>query len=133
MVATATGTACGRVEDRRLDQPPDRGTDAGKSGITGRKLQCRAIPPEEDAECAACMEHVLEIYERPYDARYPVVCEVEQPVQLVQETRVSLPTTTEHLKPIAHGCKRASPASVFRFCEPMAGRRQATPTCDARK
>ena len=32
------------------------------------------IPKEQSADFAACMEDVLEVYSRPYDERYPVVC-----------------------------------------------------------
>ena len=33
------------------------------------------------------MEDVLDLYEQVYDARYPVVCFDEKPVQLLAETR----------------------------------------------
>ena len=38
------------------------------------------------------MENVLEVYHRPYDIDFPVVCMDEQPVQLVKEIRTPLPT-----------------------------------------
>ena len=34
------------------------------------------------------MEDVLEVYRRPYDRDFPVVCMDEQPTQLVKETRI---------------------------------------------
>lgn len=37
------------------------------------------------------MEDVLDLYERPYDPREPVVCFDECPVQLVSESRTPLP------------------------------------------
>ena len=37
------------------------------------------------------MEDVLEVYTRPYDPRHPQVCLDETSVQLVAETRTSLP------------------------------------------
>lgn len=43
------------------------------------------IPPEEDAEFACRMEQVLEVYKRPYDPCFPVVCMDEQPKQLISE------------------------------------------------
>jgi len=49
------------------------------------------IPPQQSAAFVAAMEDVLEVYRRPYDTRYPVVCMDEQPVQLVKETRVPQP------------------------------------------
>ena len=34
---------------------------------------------------------VLDIYKRPYDAKYPVVCMDESPQQLIGETKVPIP------------------------------------------
>jgi hypothetical protein len=48
------------------------------------------IPPQQNAEFVAAMEDVLEVYQRPYDARRPVVCLDEQSKQLVRETRQPL-------------------------------------------
>jgi hypothetical protein len=49
------------------------------------------IPPEQNAEFVARMEDVLEVYQRPYDPKRPVVCLDEQPTQWVGETRRPLP------------------------------------------
>ena len=38
------------------------------------------IPREQSTDFAACMEDVLEVYSRPYDGRYPVVCMDEKPL-----------------------------------------------------
>ncbi len=45
------------------------------------------IPKDQSADFVACMEDVLEVYSRPYDERYPVVCMDEKPLQLLGETR----------------------------------------------
>ena len=45
------------------------------------------IPKEQSADFAACMEDVLEVYSRPYDERYPVVCMDEKPLQLLAHAR----------------------------------------------
>ena len=37
------------------------------------------------------MERVLDVYKRPYDARFPVVCMDETPKQLIAETRTPVP------------------------------------------
>ncbi len=42
--------------------------------MTNRKIQYWVIPPVHNAEFVACMEDVLEIYEKPYDSAIPVVC-----------------------------------------------------------
>lgn len=45
------------------------------------------IPKEQSADFVACMEDVLEVYSRPYDERYPVVCMDEKPLQLLADAR----------------------------------------------
>ena len=84
------------------------------------------IPPKEDAEFVARMEDVLEVYERPQDPQQPVVCMDEQPVQLVKETRESLPATGGQPQRVDYEYERAGTAVVFMFCEPLSGWRQAT-------
>jgi len=49
------------------------------------------IPPHEDARFVAAMEDVLEVYERPYDVKRPVVCLDEAAKQILGEVRESLP------------------------------------------
>ena len=84
------------------------------------------IPPEADAEFAASMEEVLDVYARPYDPRYPVVCMDEQPIQLLKETRTPIPGTKKHPRRVDYEYERAGTASIFMFCEPLAGWRQVT-------
>lgn len=84
------------------------------------------IPPEADAEFAACMEEVLDVYARPYDPRYPVVCMDEQPIPLLKETRTPIPGTKTHPRRVDYEYERAGTASIFLFCEPLAGWRQVT-------
>jgi hypothetical protein len=64
--------------------------------MTNRKIQYWVIPPKADGEFVACMEEVLETYEKPYDSACPVLCMDEQPVQLIGETRTPIPATKEH-------------------------------------
>jgi hypothetical protein len=72
------------------------------------------------------MEEVLEVYERPYDPDYPVVCMDEQPVQLLNETRVPIKATKQHPQRVDYEYERNGTASIFMFAEPLAGYRQAT-------
>ena len=94
--------------------------------MTKRKIQYWVIPPEADAEFAAAMEDVLEVYSRPYDKDYPVLCMDEQPVQLTKETRQPIKATKEHPKRVDYEYERAGTACVFMFAEPLSGWRQAT-------
>jgi len=84
------------------------------------------IPPDANAEFVANMEEVLEVYERPYDPDYPVVCMDEQPVQLLNETRVPIKATKQHPQRVDYEYERNGTASIFMFAEPLAGYRQAT-------
>jgi hypothetical protein len=47
-------------------------------------------------EFVCCMEDVLDVYTRPYDSNYPVVCLDETSKQLVKETRIPLPVKPGH-------------------------------------
>ena len=94
--------------------------------MTDRKLEYWVIPPEADAEFVAGMEEVLDTYAAPYDSKYPVLCMDEQPVQLLKETRTPIPATKQHPRRIDYEYERAGMASVFLFCEPLAGWRSVS-------
>ena len=67
------------------------------------------------------MEDVLEVYQRPFDPHFPVVCMDEQPVQLIKETRTPLPPEPGKPERYDHEYERNGTASIFMFCEPLAG------------
>ena len=92
---------------------------------TRQSFEYWVIPPDADAEFVAHMEEVLETYERPYDHKQPVVCMDEQPVQLIKEVRKPIEATLLHPKRVDYEYERAGTASIFLFCEPLAGWRQA--------
>ena len=69
---------------------------------------------------------MLETYAQPYDARHPVICMDEQPIQLLKETRVPIPATKTHPRRVDYEYERAGTASIFMFCEPLSGWRQVT-------
>ncbi len=94
--------------------------------MTSRKIQYWVIPPEADGEFAAHMEKVLDTYEQPYDAKKPVVCMDEKPVQLVKETRQAIAATAKHARRVDYEYERAGTASIFMFTEPLSGWRSAT-------
>jgi len=94
--------------------------------MTKRKIQYWVIPPDANAEFAACMEDVLEIYAQPYDAAFPVVCMDEQPVQLTKETREPIAATSEHPRRVDYEYERAGTACIFMFAEPLSGWRKVS-------
>jgi len=120
------GGASRRVGNRGVGQPRDIAANAEKNNFTRKKIEYWVIPPEADAEFAASMEEVLEIYARPYDAQYPVLCMDEQPIQLLKDTRAPIRGTKKHPIRVDYEYERAGTASIFMFCEPLAGWRQVS-------
>lgn len=84
------------------------------------------IPPESNGEFAAAMEDVLEIYSRPYNPLVPVICMDEQPIQLLNETRIPIPATPNHPRRVDYEYERAGTASIFMFTEALAGKREVS-------
>ena len=83
------------------------------------------IPPQRNADFAAGMERVLDIYRRPYDADFPVVCMDETPRQLIGETRTPVPAAPGRPAREDYEYRRlpSSACNVFIATEPPAGRR----------
>ena len=94
--------------------------------MTNRKIEYWVIPPKSDGEFVAHMEVVLNTYAQPYDERFPVLCMDEQPVQLLKETREPLAATKTQPRRVDYEYERAGTASMFMFCEPLAGWRQVS-------
>jgi DDE superfamily endonuclease len=94
--------------------------------MTKRKIEYWVIPPEADAEFAASMEVVLDVYARPYDVRHPVLCMDEQPIQLLRETRTPIPASRRQARRVDYEYERAGTASIFMFCEPLSGWREVS-------
>ena len=82
------------------------------------------IPPEQNAEFVARMEDVLEVYQRPYDAKRPVVCLDEQPTQLVGETRRPIPVRPGQPARYDYEYERLGSATNFMLTEPLGGWRK---------
>jgi len=72
------------------------------------------------------MEDVLEVYHRPYDPEYPVVCMDEKPYQLLGDARKPLPMKPGHPRYEDSEYIRHGTCSIFIFTEPLAGWRHAT-------
>jgi DDE superfamily endonuclease len=79
------------------------------------------IPPAHNADCVAHMEEVLDLYQRPYDPRHPLVNMEEKPVQLMQETRTPLPATPGKPLRYDYAYERLGTATVFLCTEPLPG------------
>jgi hypothetical protein len=80
------------------------------------------IPPEQNAEFVARMEDVLEVYSRPYDTDYPVVCMDEKPYQLLDDRIKPIKMDkTNHKKKVDCEYERQGSCSIFIFTEPLGG------------
>lgn len=86
------------------------------------------IPPEQDADFVAAMEHVLGVYRRPYDPKYPVVCLDEMPRQLIGETRLPLLARSGSVAKYDYEYTRNGTCNIFMAVEPLAGKRMTKVT-----
>ena len=69
------------------------------------------------------MERVLDVYKRPYDKDYPVVCMDESPKQLIQEARPSIAMKPGQEARIDYEYVRNGVVNIFMANEPLKGNR----------
>ena len=74
------------------------------------------------------MEKVLEVYKRPYDGRFPVVCMDESPKQLIRETRLPVPMSPGMPARYDYEYERCGVCNIFMAGEPLAGKRMVRVT-----
>jgi DDE superfamily endonuclease len=72
------------------------------------------------------MEDILEVYARPYNSLFPVVCMDEKPVQLLKDKRKPIAATRNHPMRVDYEYERAGMASIFMFSEPLAMKREVS-------
>lgn len=77
------------------------------------------IPPEQNAEFVYHMEDVLDVYHRPFDPERPMICFDETPVQLISETRQSIPMQAGHPTRYDYEYCRQGTANLFMFFAPL--------------
>ena len=70
------------------------------------------------------MEDVLDVYERPYDPRFPVVCLDETSKQLVAESRAPVPMAPGRPARVDYEYERRGVSALFLVCEPLRGWRR---------
>ena len=74
------------------------------------------------------MEHILGIYEQPYDPRRPVVCFDERPCQLLGDVLMPIPMKPGHAERQDYQYERNGTAVVLLAVEPLAGYRMVKVT-----
>ncbi len=79
------------------------------------------IPPQHNADFAASMERVLDLYRRRYDPKSPVVCMDETPRQLIGETHKSIPPAPGRAAREDYEYRRLGTCNVFMTTEPLTG------------
>jgi len=84
------------------------------------------ISPTQNGGFVANMELVLDVYKRPFDSRYPVVCMDESPKQLIAETRTPIPASAGQPARHDYEYRRCGVCNIFLASEPLAGKRLVT-------
>jgi len=70
------------------------------------------------------MEDVLDVYARPYNPKFPVVCMDESSMQLIGEVHEPIPSAPGHPTLVDDEYVRCGVASIFLEVEPLGGKRQ---------
>ena len=86
------------------------------------------LPPEADADFVWHMEDVLQVYQRPYDPEYPVVCLDEASKQLIGEVAIPIPTAPGRPARVDYEYERKGTCNLFMMCEPLRGWRHVKVT-----
>jgi hypothetical protein len=86
------------------------------------------IPPKHNAEFVFHMENVREVYRRPYDSRFPLICMDELSKQLTLETQTPLPAQPGRPECFDDEYVRNGTANVLIFTEPLTGWRHVSVT-----
>ena len=68
------------------------------------------------------MENILEMYHRPNDPDYPVVCMDESSKQMLKEVRRPIPARPGRPERFDTECERDGTSNIFMFYEPLAAK-----------
>ncbi|MEM7347654.1 MAG: IS630 family transposase [Chloroflexota bacterium] len=99
-----------------------------KNELQPWRKKCWVIPPQANAEFVWRMETLLEVYQRPYDWRKPLICLDEATKQLVKETIMPIPAQVGQPERVDYEYERNGTANLFMLCEPIMGARYVKPT-----
>ena len=86
------------------------------------------IPPKHNAAFVADMEQVLDVYQRPYDPRFPVICMDESNKQLIGDVQSPVPMQPGQAKREDCNYERHGTGNLFIAFEPACGQRHVTVT-----
>lgn len=81
------------------------------------------IAPLENSDFVANMEYVLDVYKKPHNSDYPVVCMDESPKQMIRETRTAIEMKPGQEAKEDFEYERCGVANIFLASEPLTGKR----------
>jgi hypothetical protein len=84
--------------------------------------------PAANARFVAAMEHILDLYELPYNPLRPMICFDETSKQLIAETRIPLPASPGQVLRYDYEYRRNGTRNLFLFFEPLAAWRHVEVT-----
>ncbi len=86
------------------------------------------IPPNQSSEFVANMEKVPDVYKKPFDADFPVVCMDESPKQLIEDAKPSTPIKPGQEARVDYEYIRHGVVNIFMANEPLKGARMVEVT-----
>ena len=86
------------------------------------------IPPGNKSEFVSNMERVLDVYKKPYDKDFPVVCMDESPKQLIEESKPRIPAKPGQPAKVDYEYIRHGMVNIFLANEPLKGKRMVEVT-----
>src|ERR1700746_1402126 len=126
-VTVAGGESCGPQYCRQGQRQHDRASF--KKNILKPHLKEQwVIPPKANSAFVAAMEDVLEVYHRPHDPDYPLVCIDESSKQLIEETRTPIPMKPGQPARYDYEYERNGTANLFMMFAPLEGWRHVKVT-----
>lgn len=117
----ATSCRTGESSFGRAGEQGHNRTRFKKNKIRPHKNTYWCIPQKGSGEFVAKMEDVLDVYERPYDKDYPVVCVDELPYEMHGEAREPLQARAGSDRKDDFEYVRCGTCSVFGAIEPLTG------------
>jgi hypothetical protein len=86
------------------------------------------IPPKASGLFVAHMEEVLDLYEKPYDLRYPLICMDETSKQLINDVQTPFPPKPGQIARQDYEYERNGVCNLFIWFEPLQSRRHVLVT-----
>ena len=101
-----------RKIDRVKKRFVEEGLDVALNGRKGSRIYAKT------AALLRTWKWLKDVYKRPIDPFYPVVCMDESPKQLIAETKVPIPASPGEVAKYDYEYRRCGVCNVFLACEP---------------